>query len=244
MKKFFLFSIILVLFASCNDSEDDTALKQYIDIATVENPTQDTRFVFVLDDTTKIKTSSSLISYYRPKNGQRIIANYSLLTETPDSLGFSYKAQLNDVYEILTKGIFNITPATQDSIGNDYINIDQMWIGSHFLNVEFVYLGNSKTHFINLVSDNSKTYTDGKVHLEFRHNANGDYPMYSKRGIVSFDLKSLESGSSGQAQLVIHVNEYGKSTNETYSLTYKYGSGAQNVKPQKVLMGELTRQFK
>jgi len=230
---------------ACNSNGDDINTPQYLDIATVENPEQVTNFIFVLDDSTRIKTASSLIPSYCPKDGQRLIVNYSLLNQTPDSLNFSYKAQLNDVYEILTKGIFDITPETEDSIGNDYVYIDEMWIGSHFLNVEFVYPGYNKTHYINLISDSSKTYTDGKIHLEFRHNANGDYPTYYKRGIVSFDLSSLETNTSNQVQIVVHSNEYGRDTNaQTYKLTYSYGNATSNVKPEKIQIKSLTGKFK
>ena len=148
--------------------------------------------------------------------------------------------QLNDVYEILTKGIFNLTPETNDSIGNDYIFIEDIWVGSNFLNVEFVYTGANKTHYINLVSESTKTYDDGKIHLEFRHNANGDYPSYNRWGVVSFDLKSLETTTSDKAELVIHTNEYDNGDNEnTYAITYKYGLQAATNSIRKIRIGEL-----
>lgn len=246
MKKFALLSLVVLLFVACDNDDDTSNLEQYVDIATVENPDQVTDFIFVLDDSTRIKTSNSLIPYYRPKDGQRLIVNYSLLYKTPDSLGYAYKAQINDIYEILTKGIFNITPETQDSIGDDYVYIDRMWIANRFLNVEFVYPGYNKMHYINLVYDSTKTYTDGKVHLEFRHNSNGDYPSYNKYGIVSFNLSSLETNAVDSVQLVVHANEYDHTPSATtYNLTYKFGSTTNaGIKPNKLILENLDRKYR
>ena len=107
-------------------------------------------------------------------------------------------------------------------------------MGSDYLNVEFVYLGYNKNHFITLVADDAKTYTDNKTHLEFRHNANGDYPSSSKWGMASFDLRSLKANhnSNDSVKLVIHTKEYGTTTDKTYALTYKFGvpTAAQSAK--------------
>ena len=237
MKKIFLVLLFVPFFFSCNDENEDEDFEHYVDIATVENPSQATEFIFTLDDSTRLKAINSLIPYYRPKDGQRIIVDYSLYYTNRDTTAYDYLARINDVYEILTKGIFQITPETEDSIGNDYIHIDRMWIGSHYLNIEFVYPAYDKTHFINLVSDTSKTYTDGKIHLEFRHNANGDYPNFNRWGIVSFDIKSLENNSAGDTlKLVIHSREYNNTTMKEYPINYIYGSQPSDIKPNREIL--------
>jgi len=224
MKKIFLFLFVIPFVWACSDRDDENLAKDYlINFATVDNPNQETSFNFVLDDNTRLRTATSAIAYYRPKNGQRVILNYSILTYKPAGSEYKHDIRINDVYEVLTKGIFNISPATEDSIGNDYIHIERVWIGSDYLNVEFAYPGYNRTHFINLVSDNSKTYSDGKFHLEFRHNANSDFPNYNKWGYVSFDLKSLKQEGKNSVDLVIHTNEF-NSGNQTYTLKYDYGS--------------------
>ena len=79
-----------------------------------------------------------------------------------------------------------------------------------------------------MVSDSTKTYTDNKIHLEFRHNANGDYPSYSKWGMASFDLRSLKLNATGDSvNLVIHTNEYRSPQDNTYNLTYKFNTASQ-----------------
>lgn len=232
MKRLFFIALLFPFLIACNDNHDNDYQNVLTDIATVENPDQATKFGLLLDDSTLLWVAGSEVPYYRPKDGQRIIVDYSLLSENRNGK-YKHDVLINDVYEVLTKGIFNITATTQDSIGNDNISIKNMWIGGDFLNVEFVYPGYNATHYINLVADASKTYTDGKIHLEFRHNANNDYPEYNKWGIVSFNLKSLQANTTDSVQLVIHTKEfyYG---DEKYDITYKFGPGSAQIKGQKI----------
>lgn len=233
MKKIVFSMLALTLLVACNPHDDENqVLSDFTSIATVDNPTQTSGFYFKLDNNDKMWITSTYFPYYSPKTGQRIIANYSILSVNNDGSTYNHKVQLNDFYEVLTKGIFNITPATQDSIGNDQISIDDIWIGSDYLNVEFTYPGYNKIHYINLVADTAKKYTDNKIHLEFRHNANSDYATYSKWGIVSFKLKSLQANTTADSvNLVIHSKEFGTPTDKTYNLTYKFGQlGNSNVK--------------
>ncbi len=233
MKKLIFGILLLPLLTACIDNDSSSSDNNQIDIATVENPTQSSLFYFRLDNGDLMWTSTSDLSNYRPKDGQRIIANYTILSKASKDSSYNQNVRLNDVYEVLTKNIFNIKPQQQDSIGNDQIGIKSMWIGSDYLNVEFVYSGYNKTHFINLVSDNTKTYSDNKIHLEFRHNANDDSPSSSLWGMVSFNLKSLQAGAATDSiHLVIHTREYTTPADNSYSLTYKFKaqSSASSVK--------------
>lgn len=215
------------MLASCSHDEGYSLDDFVVDIATVDNPNGNTAFFLNLDNNKRLWTAASDLKYYRPKDGQRVIANYTLLTDKSQGAGYDHDIKLNDVYEVLTKGIFKISPATQDSIGNDYVYIRDIWIGSDFLNVRFDYPGGNKVHFINLVSDSLKTYTDGKIHLEFRHNANGDYPHFYLSGIVSFNIKSLQVAGESEVKIVVHAREFNMPEGgNSYNLTYKYGTQA------------------
>lgn len=221
----------VVLLISCNDDRDNNYIDSKVDIATVENPDNATKFYLKLDNDKVLYTSISDLKYYRPMDGQRIIANYVVLSSTNDTS----LIQLLDVYEVLTKDVFKIKPEEQDSIGDDKVNIRDIWIGSDYLNVEFDYPGYNMIHFINLVSDSTKTYDDDKIHLEFRHNANGDYPSYAKWGMASFRLSYLKSiVSADSVNIVIHTNEYGSTTEQTYEQTYKWSS-AMEASPGKIV---------
>ncbi len=211
------------LFQSCSKN-DDYPNDYWQAIATVENPDNQASFTFVRDNGLRFWTAESRLPHnYRPKDGQRIIANYTVLSDKPKGSAYNHDVRINSLYEVLTKGIFPITPQTQDSIGNEPINILDIWLRRDYLNVDFTFYSYNKTHFINLVSDASKTYSDGKIHLEFRHNSNKDYPSYLRRGIVSFDLRSLQKSESDSVRLVIHTKEYNMTKEKTYDFTYKYG---------------------
>ena len=220
----FLFSALLL--TACFNDDGYSLDKYWIDIATVDNPQERSEFFLRLDDSTLLWTAASNFNNYRPKDGQRVIANYTVLSDKRATGMYDYDVKLNDVYTVLTKGIFQITPEKQDSIGHDSIYVTEMWIGSKFLNVEFYYYGYSKTHFINLVSDSLKTYDDDKVHLEFRHNANNDAPVYKRWGIVSFDISTLQTNAADSVNLVIHVNKPNQVEDQLFELTYRYNNSA------------------
>ncbi len=234
MKKLILVIMAIVSLISCSDDRDNYYNDSRIDIATVENPENATKFYLKLDNDKVLYTSLSELKYYKPKDGQRIVAKYIVLSSTADTT----QIQLLDVYEVLTKDVYKIKPEEQDSIGDDKINIRDIWVGSDYLNVEFDYPGYNKVHFINLVSDSTKTYDDNKIHLEFRHNANGDYPSYAKWGLASFNLSYLNSVVSGDSvKIVIHTNEYGSSAGKTYERTYKLNS-AMDASLRQVAVGK------
>jgi hypothetical protein len=234
MKRIFLLAILIPVFIACNKDEEEVE-QTVVRMGTLENPSQSTSFYFNQNDSTRVWVLNSDIKYYRPKNDQRVIMEYVILTNKPTGSSYKHDVKLKDVYEVLTKGIFTITPATQDSIGNDPVVISDMWVTGDFLNVEFIYPGYSKTHFINLVNDTAKAegYSDEKVHLEFRHNANDDYPSINISGIASFNLSSLRVTGSNSVDFVVHTKEFYGTTDKTYSFTYKYGTTPVATAPAK-----------
>jgi len=237
MKKILTGILVLTFLGACNIQDDDVIENNWISIATVENPNQSPAFYFRLDNNDRMKISSTNFPYYIPKDGQRILANYNILSVNNESALYNHNVGLIDVYEVLTKGIFNISSGTQDSIGNDLLDISDIWIGSDYLNVEFNYYGYNKTHFISLVSDTAKAYTDNKIHLEIRHNANNDDPIYSRWGIASFKLHVLKLNAPADSiNLVIHSKEFGTSQDKSYNFTYKFGSMATQQQVKKFLI--------
>lgn len=245
LKKMVIVTLIAILFTACNDDEGHSLDTYYVEMATVINPNLNSTFFLQLDDNSLLWTVASNYYNYRPKDGQRIISNYTILWDKTATGKYDYDIKLNSAYNVLTKGIFNITTNTQDSIGNDSVYIDQMWIGSDYLNVEFLYPGYNKTHFISLVKDNSKLYSDGKLHLEFRHNANGDAPIYNKSGIVSFNLKAIKDTlSTNDINLAIHVNIPNQAADKVYLLKYTKNINLTQYKMPKFKVTEESSQNK
>lgn len=241
ISKFLILLLVVPFFGACDlDDDDDYVVHNYyVDIATVQNPDSLSTFFFKLDNDKLMWTAATTLHNYRPRDGQRIVAYYSILSDKRATGLYDYDVRLNNVYPVLTKGIFQITPSKQDSIGNDSISISEIWMGSDYLNVEFHYLGYNQIHFINLVYDASKVYTDGKTHLEFRHNANDDSPNYYRRGIVSFNLKSLQATTTNKTiNLVIHVNVPNQAEEKTYSLAYNFDTNSTLIKSPKISFPE------
>lgn len=223
MKKIFLLLVFLPLLISC-DKEENEPLYLYSAFGTVLNPDSSALFSIVQDDSSVIKIDETNLTDYYPTTGKRILADVELLSEV-DNMDYQYTVKLYNAYDVLTKGIFQISEATEDSIGNDPVTIRSIWVGGGYLNVEFVYPGLNTMHYINLISDTSNVFTDGKVHLEFRHNANDDYPEYTKWGLVSFDLSELKSDTVSSVELAVDINEFYYGT-RTYYFTYNWSNPA------------------
>lgn len=238
MKKILLGIIAALSLTACDvfDSNNDN-VRLYTRIATVENPDSSAYFSYVLDNGDKMQISSTYFPGFKPKSGQRIIAYFSLISPMDSTSGYKYKTGLYDVYQVLTKGIFKITEESKDSIGNDPIEINNIWMGSHYLNVEFTYYGANKTHYINLISDSTKTYNDNKVHLEFRHNNNSDIQANRRWGVVSFDMNSIKAaGNKDSVNMVIHTKEFSNVT-KSYSITWKFNNKS-DVRAQTLALPE------
>lgn len=224
-----------IVVTSCSDVEDDgySLDKYWVDIATVRNPDVKNVFFIELDDSTLMWTAASAFHNFKPKDGQRLIANYTILADKRPTGLYDYDIRLNDMYEVLTKPIFYVTPATQDSIGNDSVEITDIWIGSKYLNVEFAFYGHDKMHYINLVKDNQRLFTDDKIHLEFRHNGRGDAPLYRRYGIASFDISPLIDVARDSVPLVIHVNKPNQTEEQLINLNFTYNKPASASAPQR-----------
>lgn len=232
-----LAAIATLFFTSCSDDDGYSLDKFWISVVTIENPSSDSYFFFDTDDGERMWTIATNLPYYRPKDGQRVVADYTILSDRPEGSGYDHDAKLNNVlYEILTKDIVDITSENTETLGNDPIQIEDIWIGGDHLNVEFVYGGLNKLHYINLGRDISGSYNDGKIHLEFRHNANGDSPSYRMWGMASFRLKPLQQNASGSVTLVIHTKEYNQPEEKTYELVYQFDRPSSDVR--KITFGE------
>lgn len=156
------------------------------------------------------------------ENGRRVIVNFSLLQE--NYMGYDYYIAINDIDTVLVKNIIPITPETADSIGNDPVNIINMWTSDEYLTIQFEMRGaGDKKHMVNVVRDFSLTNNPDKdkyMQLEFRHNMEGDREIDRKFwGVASFRLKDLAPQESDLAGLKIKVNTF--KGEKTYNLKYE-----------------------
>lgn len=153
-------------------------------------------------------------------DNQRVLANFTILNDEQNADNpKEYDVRINSMRNILYKGIFNITPATEDSIGNDPIYVRDHWITNNMLNFELQYLGGNKIHYINLVKQPNAT-TEPIV-LELRHNNNDDLDRINMSAVVTFDLSSLKVAGKDSVTFKVVAKGY-NDYNFEYTGVYKY----------------------
>jgi hypothetical protein len=139
-------------------------------------------------------------------SGDRVAAIFKLVDmDIPE--GLDYIIEVTSIEKVLFKPIItDYTPAKDDSLGNDPVQIDELWLAKDFMNLNFTYLGGSTTHFINLVLVDS--VENDTVELEIRHNDNDDTGIYQLKSFVSFDLTSVQSAATDSVILRIKAQEF------------------------------------
>ena len=167
-------------------------------------------YYFALDEGTKMfPGDTTRVNNYALVEGQRAFVYFNLLDEKVD--GYDYNAQINHVENILTKDIYFMPAEKADSIGDDRININNMWITDNYLNIQYqLYHSNSndKKHMLNLIvneASDGKNDKEGYITLEFRQNAYGDEPLMPGQGLVSFKLDKIADRIPGKTGLNIRV---------------------------------------
>lgn len=225
MKRILLYTLsaafAVVALSSCNKN-DNASSRVFYSFATVDNPNRSSFFSFTSDLGNQLHVTQTRIPYFRPADGQRIIAQYNII-ERNNEIN-EHRVRLLSAYSILTKDIVEITAENDEALGNDPIRIVNMWIGSDFLNIEFRYLGFSRVHLINLGNNTLVTHDDGKTHLEFRHNANGDAAVRWFWGMASFNLLPLQENATSPLQLVIHAPSFQVNGQEEFEIEYVFGA--------------------
>lgn len=165
-------------FIACDDDE----FVYYTDMATVTD--RDGRWVLESDNCGELipLNTAALTMHDADKDNQRVIAAFNYVDEKDRS---NKGIELYDIYRVLTKDVYCM-PAddteANDSIGNDPIHIRRITTSAKHLNFYFSVMGNNSTiaHFINLITvgDKKEPDSNGVLHMEFRHNNEGDHPRF------------------------------------------------------------------
>lgn len=199
--KYFKYVILLAViagFIACEKEESE----EYYSTLGILIESNDSLFI----DSDK---SNKLYIYNNISNeldsGDRVVAVFKLVDMDVPS-GLDYIVEVTSIEKVLFKQIINYTPAREDSLGNDPVQIDELWLAKDFMNLNFTYLGGSTTHFINLVLVDS--VENDTVELEIRHNNNDDSGIYQLKSFVSFDLTSVQSATADSVILRIKAKEF------------------------------------
>lgn len=207
MKRVVFISLLLVIAMLACEKEE--YVPTYIGVGSIEmNGESDIDFIVNLDNGDTL-TAIEVFDDNTIAEGDRVLVEYSVIEEKSTN---SYDVSIYDIDDILTKGVIQLTEDNNDSIGDDAIhtNDNNIWIFGKHLTIIFDYYGYGQTHSINLARPIGEPIydDDGRLILEFRHNANGDFPYNSIRGIVSFELESLRIGDEESIDFVIRINNY------------------------------------
>lgn len=220
-------ALFFLIFAtiSCNKSDGYSLGAFRIDIATVKK-IDNYSYSLILDNGKKLWIAASDVRYI-PKDNQRVFINYTLLS---DEVGdYDHYIKLNDIWNILTKDIIDLTTENADSIGHDPVNINDIWIGRDFLNIDFMFnYGGVRPHAINLVK-NTATFDENAevIELEFRHNAYESQNTRRIEGLACFNLKPLQREDIDSVKISVLVKDW--DGNKTYNVVYKYNSEVENA---------------
>jgi len=212
---------ILLTTISCDDNSN--SLGNFgIDIATVM-PEGENAYSLLLDNGKHLWPAASTVKY-SPAYNQRVFLNYTILSDAQS--GYDHYIKVNDIWNILTKQAIDLTAQNQDSIGNNPVKANAIWVGGDYLNVSFMFnYGGIKPHAINLVKNNllSEVSPDA-IDLEFRHNAYHSAVSKLYEGFVCFDLKPFRVNDADSVKLSIKVKEW--NGDMRYDVVYKYNQAA------------------
>jgi len=225
MKKLLIIAIILgvslTFLSSCNTS--GYSLNEFrVNIATVQ-PLGGGSFSLLLDDGRLLWPAASAVHYF-PRENQRVFLNYTILSSRHGE--FDHFIRINDIWNILTKQVIELTAENADKIGDDPVIINQMWAGGDFLNVSFRFnWGGTRPHYINLVKNTTGENTSSDViELEFRHNAFGSTSTGGRDGFVCFDLRPFRVEGQDEVTFAIRVNE--PAGERVIEIIYRYNRAA------------------
>lgn len=202
----FLLIVFSLLVFSCSDNDTYPYGESRIDLCTVF--VADDIYYFKLDNGKTLLPQNLSDNLNRKfTNGQRMRIRYKILTDNTSS--FDHTVRLYDAVNINLSGILLMTEEDEERFGDDPIGIESLWITGDYLNLSFYFYANTEQHYISLVRNTTVTYPDDEaVYLEIRHNANNDFPAYRKKGIVSFDIRSVKDEGVCSRNIEIKVNEY------------------------------------
>lgn len=239
MKKYVVGVLIgfIIVFTGCIDDDGYSLSKMWVGFGVVQETGSDpAQYKFIMDNDDVLIPVASNYSYPwnnygedNPnsffENGDRVLINYTVLGDDANDDGeiTEYFIKINSVKKILMKGILDITPENQDSIGNDPVIVTDCWMTDSLLNFKIKYWGLNEIHFINLVKQPGVLTEAGQpIELELRHNKNEDSEDIPFVAYVSFQLSNLEIAGLDSVQFSVTSTDYDGDFFE-YEGVYNYG---------------------
>lgn len=217
MKRFriyYLLVIVSLIFIACSKEDNP----EYYSVLGTVDKTEDSTFV-ISDEDEKLLVNNRE-SLNTVNDNSRIIAYFSM-SDMAKPAGVDYVIDVYNFTDVLFKPVTILNAELTDSVGNDPLNVRDIWLAKDYLNLNFEYYGGptGKIHYIHLTRMPGELATD-TIDLEIRHNNRDDSQAYVLSGFVSFDLQSLKN-SGDSVVLRIKAKEYNDRLFNK-SFTYKF----------------------
>jgi hypothetical protein len=227
MKRFvilLMMGVALSFLQGCSlDNEDYSVENAWIGFGIVNKDASSNLTTIAMDDGEVLYPVEKSGYWSELVDNQRVLLNFTIIGNKSNAdHNEEYYVKINSLRKILYKGILDITPAIEDSIGNDPIKVKDHWVKGNLLNFELQYWGGNKIHYINLVKQPGVvTDANGSVELELRHNENADNENYPLSAIVTFDLSSLRISGKTSTPFKVKVKGF-DGENFEFVGEYKY----------------------
>ena len=112
LKQLPIFALAGLLMTGCFEDNEEPQFVVYGDLVTVENPEAKNQFFMRRDDNKLLWFEEGYTQTFKPDDGQRLLIYYNILSDKTDTGIYDYDIRITDAYNVLTKGIFQITPET------------------------------------------------------------------------------------------------------------------------------------
>ena len=217
------FLVGAITLGSCAQQEDYYSLNDIwlsLGIMDTNNPLG-YDYVLYCDNGDTLLPAVNSVPYFEAKDSQRVLINYTILDEVGTSTKKFY-VKINNLQDVLFKDVIEMNATNADSLGQDSITINKLWVVKDLMNVEFTYLGGIERHYINMAySLNENGTLDQPVQLEFRHNANNDAATILLSGIVTFRLNKLQVPGQDSVNFVVRSTGL-LDGDQSFTGTYSY----------------------
>lgn len=221
--KFSLVGLLAVSLFSCDLNDDDSYSlgKYWIGFGIIS--TDGSSYTVKMDNGSELFPVDGYYHWNTEDDSSRVMVNYTILDDKlVNDEQKQYYVRINSVQDVLFKGILDITPEIEDSIGNDPIHVEDAWTTNNMLTFQLQYFGSSQVHYVNLVKQPGEiTTADEPIQLELRHNDKDDLPNYHMSAFVTFDLSSLKIAGQDSVNFQVTGKDFEGET-YTYNGVYKY----------------------
>lgn len=222
---FSLIGLLAVSLFSCdlNDNDDTYSLGKYWVGFGVVDVNGGSDYTIKMDDGSELFPVDGYYHWDNTEDSSRVLVNYTILDDKViNDTQEEYYVRVNSVKKILFKGIWDITPTTEDSIGNDPIHVEDVWKTNNMLTFQLQYYGSGLVHYVNLVKQPGEvTSADEPIQLELRHNNKDDSPSYQMSAFATFDLSTLKIAGQDSVSFTVTGKDF-KGENFSYNGVYKY----------------------